>query len=43
LIVAQRTAPRGQTDDARAQRIRAFAAFYGVGHQRLAEQLDFQL
>jgi SAM-dependent methyltransferase len=43
LIVAQRTSPRGQTDDARAQRIRAFAAFYGVRYQRLAAQLDFSL
>ena len=43
LIVAQRTSPRGQTDDARAQRIRAFAAFYGVRHQRLAAQLEFSL
>ena len=43
LIVGQRTSPRGQTDDARAQRIRAFAAFYGVEHQRLATQLDFPL
>jgi len=43
LIVAQRTAPCGQPDDARAQRIRAFAAFYGVRHQRLAAQLEFSL
>jgi len=43
LIVAQRTSPRGQPNDARAQRIRAFAAFYGVRHQRLAAQLEFPL
>ncbi|MEI8089554.1 MAG: SAM-dependent methyltransferase [Opitutaceae bacterium] len=43
LIVAQRTASRGQSDDARAQRIRAFAAFYGVHHQHLATQLEFPL
>jgi len=43
MIVAQRTAPRGQPDDARAQRIRAFAAFYGVQHQSLAAKLQFLL
>jgi SAM-dependent methyltransferase len=43
LIVAQRIAPCGQPDDARATRLRAFAAFYGVRHQRLAEQLGLPL
>ncbi len=43
LIVAQRTATRGKPDDDRAVRIRAFTAFYGIRHQRLATQLDFQL
>ncbi len=39
LIVAQRTAPPGHPDDARAQRLRQFAHFYGVRHQRLADHL----
>lgn len=43
LIVAQRIAPCGQPDDARAQRLRQFAAFYGVRHQRLAEHLALPL
>ncbi|MEI6051609.1 MAG: SAM-dependent methyltransferase [Opitutaceae bacterium] len=43
LIVAQRSAPCGQIGDARAQRIRAFASFYGVRQQRLAQQLNFAL
>ena len=43
LIVAQRTAPCGEISDARAQRIRAFATFYGVRHQRLAQQLNFPI
>ena len=43
LIVAQRIGPCGQPTDARATRLRAFAAFYGIRHQRLAEHLALSL
>jgi SAM-dependent methyltransferase len=43
LIVAQRTHAPGTPTDALAQRLRAFAAFYGVRHQRLAEHLELSL
>ena len=43
MISAIRTRPAGTPDDATAQRIRAFAAFYGVRTQRLAHHLGFPL
>lgn len=43
LIVAQRIAPCGQPGDARAQRLRRFAHFYGVRHQRLATHFGLPL
>ncbi len=43
MIAAVRTAPPGAPDDPRAQRIRAFAAFYGIRTQALARQLAFSL
>ncbi len=43
MITAIKTGrPRG-ADTALADRIRAFAAFYGIRHQRLAEHLSFTL
>lgn len=43
MIAAVRTGPPGAPDDARAHRIRAFAAFYGLRTQALARHLDFPL
>jgi hypothetical protein len=43
LIVAQRTRPTAASDDPIAERIRDFARFYGVRHQRLATHLGFVL
>jgi hypothetical protein len=43
LIVAQRTRPTAASDDPIAERIRDFARFYGVRHQRLATHLGFAL
>jgi hypothetical protein len=43
LIVAQRTRPAAASDDPIAERIRDFARFYGVRHQRLATHLGFAL
>jgi hypothetical protein len=43
LILAQRTATRGDPADARATRLRAFAAFYGVRRHQLATHLGFAL
>jgi SAM-dependent methyltransferase len=43
MISAIRTRPPGTPDDATAQRIRAFAAFYGIRTQRLAQHLGFPL
>ena len=43
MIAAVRTGPPGAPDDARAHRIRAFAAFYGLRTQALASHLDFPL
>ena len=43
LILAQRTSPRGDPTEARATRLRAFAAFYGVRHHHLATRLGFTL
>lgn len=43
LILAQRTSPRGEPSDARATRLRAFAAFYGIRHHQLATHLGFAL
>jgi ATP-dependent Clp protease ATP-binding subunit ClpA len=43
LIVAQRTRPAAASDDPIAERIRDFARFYGVRHQRLATHLGFVL
>ena len=43
LIVAQRTRPAAASDDPIAERIRDFARFYGIRHQRLATHLGFAL
>ena len=43
MISAIRARPPGTPDDATAQRIRAFAAFYGIRTQRLAQHLGFPL
>lgn len=43
MISAQRVGPRGQTDDARAETVRAFARFYGIRRHALARHLDFPL
>ena len=43
MISAIRTRPAGTPDDATAQRIRAFAAFYGIRTHRLAQHLGFPL
>ena len=43
MISAIRTRPPGTLDDATAHRIRAFAAFYGIRTQRLAQHLGFPL
>lgn len=43
MIAAIRERPVGTADDDRAQRIRAFAAFYGIRTQALARHLDFEL
>ncbi len=43
MISAIRMRPPGTPDDASAQRIRAFAAFYGIRTQRLASHLGFAL
>ena len=43
MLAAIKMRPRGSPDDALAGRIRAFAAFYGIRRQRLAEHLEFAL
>jgi SAM-dependent methyltransferase len=43
LIVAQRVRVAATPDDPAAQRLRDFARFYGVRHQRLATHLGFAL
>ena len=43
LIVGQRATPPGHSTDAHAERLRAFARFYGIHHHRLAEHLGFPL
>jgi hypothetical protein len=43
MIAAIKERPRGESDDPRAQRIRAFAQFYGIRSQALARHLDFSL
>lgn len=43
MISAQRTRPAGTPEDPIAQRLRAFAAFYGIRHHRLAQHLKFPL
>lgn len=43
MIAAIKSRPAGAPDDAAAQRIRAFAAFYGIRTQRLATQLGLTL
>lgn len=42
MIAAIKTSDRGTPDDARARRVREFAAFYGVRQQQLATHLQFQ-
>lgn len=43
MIAAIKTGPRGVATDARAVRVREFAAFYGIRHQALARHLGFAL
>lgn len=43
LIVAQRVRPAATADEPAAQRLRDFARFYGIRHQRLATHLGFAL
>ena len=43
MIAGVRVRDQGQPDDARAQRIRDFAAFYGIRTQALARHLGFDL
>ncbi len=43
LIVAQRARPAAGPDDPAAIRLRDFARFYGIRHQRLATHLGFAL
>ena len=43
MLAAIKMRPRGSPDDALAGRIRAFAAFYGIRRQRLAEHLEFHI
>ena len=43
MIAAIKTRPAGTADDATAERIRAFAAFYGIRTQHLAAQLGLPL
>lgn len=43
MIAAQKITAPGQRDDAKAERIRAFAAFYGIRHHALATHLNFAL
>lgn len=43
MIAGIRVREAGQADDARAKRIREFAAFYGIRTQALARQLGFDL
>jgi SAM-dependent methyltransferase len=43
MIAAIKERTRGAPDDARAARVREFAAFYGIRVQRLATALGFQL
>jgi SAM-dependent methyltransferase len=43
MISAIKSRPAGTADDARAERIRDFARFYGIRRQRLADTLQFAL
>ncbi len=43
MISAIRTRPAGTPDDAKAQRLRAFASFYGIRQHALAHHLTFSL
>ncbi|MBI5771102.1 MAG: SAM-dependent methyltransferase [Verrucomicrobia bacterium] len=43
MIAAIKSRPAGAPDDATAQRLRAFAAFYGIRTHRLAAHLGFSL
>lgn len=43
MLAAHRVGPRGPSDDARAEAIRAFARFYGIRHHALATHLGFAL
>jgi SAM-dependent methyltransferase len=43
MLAAIKSGPRGTADDARAQRLRDFARFYGIRTQRLATHLAFPL
>jgi hypothetical protein len=43
MIAAIKERPRGEANDPRAQRLRAFAHFYGIRSQALARHLDFSL
>ena len=43
MLFRSRVREPGQPDDARARRIREFAAFYGIRTQALARQLGFTL
>jgi hypothetical protein len=43
MISAIRTRLAGTPDDAKAQRLRAFASFYGIRQHALAHHLTFSL
>jgi hypothetical protein len=43
MIAAIKSGPRGSLEDAQAERVRAFARFYGVRSQALARHLEFPL
>jgi SAM-dependent methyltransferase len=43
MIAAIKTRDPGKSTDAAAERVREFAAFYGIRHQQLAKHLGFEL